>query len=399
MSHSNTDVNISKFENLVMFLMLCISGNPVFIYMESKYLYVVSAVIMFGLCVLKKKKLSSHKLFFWIVCTCVLFLFQNIILELTSINAEMNFLIRLYLSFLCASFFDFKFREVYFKVMVMICLISIPFYILQIGGITFGFEFDRYFTMVFFNSIIPRGIDYHARNSGMFWEPGAFQGFIMLVPLLYSDSLKQLWNRHKKGCLILLIAFVTTQSTTGYITFSMFVFLTIVFNTSKINIMTKSLLIMLTVIIFSYIWSQDFIGTKVLEQYEEALAIQEGDVSWNRMGAMIIDIDNILRHPFIGNGFMDDSRYGILGEYMKGTGNGFTGAINMFGVPFIALYFIGIYQNLRYISKVNRIIFLFIIVLLLNGEYFLNYHLFWSLLFIGIPVKKTINNKQLVVCS
>ena len=397
MRHSNTDVNISKFENLVMFLMLCISGNPVFIYMESKYLYVVSAVIMFGLCVLKKKKLSSHKLIFWIVCTCVLFLFQNIILELTSINAEMNFLIRLYLSFLCASFFDFKFREVYFKVMVMICLISIPLYILQIGGITFGFEFDRYFTMVFFNSIIPRGIDYHARNSGMFWEPGAFQGFIMLVPLLYSDSLKQLWNRHKKGCIILLIAFVTTQSTTGYITFSMFVFLTIVFNTNKINIMTKSLMIMLTVIIFSYIWSQDFMGSKVIEQYEEALALQEGDVSWNRMGAMIIDIDNILRHPIIGNGFMDESRYGVLGEYMKGTGNGFTGAINMFGIPFIILYFVGIYKNITYISKINRIIFLFIVILLLNGEYFLNYHLFWSLLFIKVSTNNI--NYKFIRCS
>ena len=82
---------------------------------------------------------------------------------------------------------------------------------------------------------------------------------------------------------------------------------------------------------------------------------------------------------------MDESRYGILGEYMKGAGNGFTGAINMLGIPFIILYFLGIFRNLSHIPKANRLVFIFAIILILNGEYMLNYPLFWSLLFIKMP--------------
>lgn len=376
---------ISKLEYVVMFLMLCISGNPIFIYAESKFIYAIFAVLMLGLCIIKGKRLSNSNFMFWLICSCLLFLFQRIALEQTSINADLNFIVRLYIAYLSASFFGYKFREVYFKVMVMVCLISIPCYLLQVGGVTFGFQFDRYYTIGFFNSIISRIDHGNIRNSGMFWEPGAFQGFIMLIPLLYSNKLKYLWNFHKKECIILLIVFITTQSTTGYITFITFILLTIILN-GKMNVVLKSLIVMLIFALLSFVWSQDFMGEKITEQYNEALAIQQGDVSWNRMGAMVIDIGNIARHPIIGNGFMDASRYGVLGEYMRGTGNGFSGAINMFGIPFMLLYFIKIFQNATYMTKNNRIVYVFIIILLLNGEYFLNYHLFWSLLFIKVPL-------------
>lgn len=375
---------ISKFEYLVMFFAICISGNPLFIYTESKMLYVVSAALMFGICLFKGRKLLNSKFKFWIVCSIILFLFQNTILEITSINAEINFLLRLYIAFMTASFFGHKFREVYFKVIVFVCLISLPFFILQASGITFGYRFGRYNTIAIFNSVLPTSFSTGARNSGMFWEPGAFQGFIMLVPLLYCDKLKQLWKMHKKECIILLIALLTTKSTTGYITFAAFLFLMILLN-GKINIFVKGVLITAIIGAFSYMWSQDFMGEKIEAEYKEMQSIQKGDVSWNRMGAMMIDIENISRHPVIGNGFMDASRYGILGEYMRGVGNGFTGAINMFGIPFILLYFISLFGNLSHIPKASRLVFIFAIILILNGEYMLNYPFFWSLLFIKIP--------------
>ena len=49
---------ISKLEYLVMFFAICISGNPLFIYTESKMLYVASAALMFGICLIKGKKIS-----------------------------------------------------------------------------------------------------------------------------------------------------------------------------------------------------------------------------------------------------------------------------------------------------------------------------------------------------
>lgn len=369
---------ITKLEYLLMFFVICISGNPLFIYAESKMLYVASAALIIALCFIKGKKLSSPRFLFWVICSIVLFLFQNSILELTSINADINFLLRLYIAFMTASYFGNRFREVYFKVMVFLCAISIPLFILQLSGFSAGYEISRYKSILVYNFMNGD------RNPGMFWEPGALQGFIMFVPLFYSDKLKQLWKEHKKECIILLIALLTTKSTTGYLTFAAFLFLTLLFN-SKISPAMKGITITAMLVVFTYAWSQDFMGEKIMNEYEEAQTIEAGEVSWSRMGAMMIDINNIERHPIIGNGFLMESRYGILGEYMSGTGNGFTGAINIFGIPFIILYLLGIFRNLPHISKGNRLVFVLIITMILFGEYMLNYPFFWSLLFIKYP--------------
>ena len=376
---------ITKLEYLVMFFVICISGNPLFIYAESKMLYVVSAALMIALCLIKGKKLTNNRFLFWMLCSCILFTLQNFTLTLTSVNADVNFILRLSIAFMAASFFGYRFREVYFKVMVAVCAISIPFYILQLSGLSFGYEIRRYKSLIVYNFM--QG----DRNPGMFWEPGAFQGFIMLVPLFYSDKLKQLWNTHKKGCIIMLIALLTTKSTTAYLTLASFIFLTILLN-GKINPILKGVAVAAIIGVFTYAWSQDFMGEKIMNEYEEAQTIEAGEVSWSRMGAMMVDINNIKRHPIIGNGFLMESRYGILGEYMAGSGNGLTGAINMLGIPFILLYLIGIFTNLSNLSKANRLIFILSITMILFGEYMLNYVFFWSLLFIKFPINEKSSN-------
>ena len=256
---------------------------------------------------------------------------------------------------------------------------------LDLAGVNFGYKISRYNSILFYNFM---NIE---RNPGMFWEPGAFQGFIMLVPLFYSDKLKQLWKQHRKECVILLLALLTTQSTTGYLTFAAFIFLTILLN-GKINPILKGVAVAAIIGVFTYAWSQDFMGEKIMNEYEDAQTIEAGEVSWSRMGAMMVDINNIERHPIIGNSFLMESRYGILGEYMSGTGNGFTGAINIFGIPFIILYLLGIFRNLPHIPKGNRLIFVLIIIMILFGEYMLNYVFFWSLLFIKFPINEKSSN-------
>ena len=189
----------------------------------------------------------------------------------------------------------------------------------------------------------------------------------------------------------MLIALLTTKSTTAYLTLAAFIFLTILLN-GKINPILKGVAIAAIIGAFTYAWSQDFMGEKIMNEYEEAQTIEAGEVSWSRMGAMMVDINNIERHPIIGNGFLMESRYGILGEYMTGSGNGLTGAINIFGIPFILLYLIGIFTNLSHLSKANRLIFIFSITMILFGEYMLNYVFFWSLLFIKFPINEKSSN-------
>lgn len=373
---------------LIMFLLLCISGNPVFIYADTKWLFVISAIVLALLCLVKRVPVLDGKSGRWIGVTVILFLLQFVVLEIVSIPANINFICRLWIAFMAASFFGKKFREVYLMVMTFVCLVSIPLYLtFSIAGVVFGPEFNRYNTILIYNQCFPNLYSPGVRNSGMFWEPGAFQGYIMLVPLLFYDKLLELWNQRRIVVLILFLAFILTQSTTAYVTFFIFISLTVL-KGRKLGIFVKTALIAaICAIAFYAVWELDFIGDKLTKQIEDAQGIQVGDVSWDRMGAMMVDLQNIARHPFIGNGFVEISKYGSIGELMRGAGNGLTGAINMLGIPFILLYFISLFKNYECYPMAKRWIFLFVISLLLYGEYFLNYPLFWSLLFIQIPTK------------
>lgn len=380
------DHDIRFLDHVIMFLVLCVSGNPIFVLADTKWLYVMSAALMTCLCVLYRRRIIADKPIKWIGGAALLFTMQLLCLDEVSVPADVNFLFRLWFAFMAASFFGTKFREVYLRTMTFICLVSIPLYVLYLAtGRYFGYEFNRYYTIGIYNMTIPSYIDPYIRNSGMFWEPGAFQGYIMLIPLLFSDKLGYLWKERKTETIILIVAFLLTQSTTAYITFASFITLTILTG-RKLGILQKATLLAGIAFMMIYVvWGQDFMGEKIMAQFEDAQEIRNGDVSWSRMGALVIDLQNIAKHPIVGNGFLMDSKYGAIGELMGGAGNGFSGATNTFGIPFMIIYFIAIFKNYRCFTNAQRWIFVLVIVLLLNGEYFLNFPMFFSLLFIKIP--------------
>ena len=148
-------------------------------------------------------------------------------------------------------------------------------------------------------------------------------------------------------------------------------------------------MLFLTVALLSFaVWAfnhYDFLGQKIFEEYEEALEIGEGDVSWSRFGSAIIAWNNVLNHPFTGNGFKMSALYGELAEDMSGMGNGFFGAMNQLGIPFILYYLYLLFKNAPVMNNLYRWGYILLIVFLLNGEFFLNYPMFWALMFVKYP--------------
>ena len=128
--------------------------------------------------------------------------------------------------------------------------------------------------------------------------------------------------------------------------------------------------------------SLDFLGEKMTNQYETAQTLEKGDVSWSRFGAAVVDYYEIARSPITGNGFMMDARYPELGDLMAGSGNGFTGAVNSFGIIVIFLYLFQLFRRAPVITMIEKLIYVTTVILLLQGEFFLNYPMFWALLFI-----------------
>lgn len=392
---------VYKREYVLMFLLLCISGNPLFVYSDSRWLYIIFAILLAIVCKNRKRQMYNKRFVTFALATLMLFAAQLFLIDVVSVPADINFIAKLYIAFLSASYFGNRFREVYLRTIVFVCLISIPFFLVNlVSTIDFGFRIDRYRTIVLFNYICTSVADMR-RNSGMFWEPGAFQGYIMLVPILFYDKLRYLIQSNKVACIILSVAILTTKSTTAYLTLAAFVCMTLLIS-NKINVIYKVLLLAISGVVMVYfVWTQDFMGAKIMAQVEDTQNMRDGEASWSRTGAMVIDFYNICRHPVIGNGFVLSSRYGELGDEMSGAGNGLTGSINMFGIPYILFFFISLFKNFREFAYSKRLVVVAVIVLLTFGEYFLNYPLFWTLLFMSFPMgsyrKQLMARKQSLV--
>lgn len=117
-----------------------------------------------------------------------------------------------------------RFAVWYVRFIVIMCLVSLPcclianidpstaYKLCQPGydwQVPYGYSF--YYTWGWNGTIFKR-------NSGMFWEPGAFQGFIFLAMLLMLFEVDEYQIKHRKSAfLVLAITMLTTQSTTGFI--------------------------------------------------------------------------------------------------------------------------------------------------------------------------------------
>ena len=165
---------------------------------------------------------------------------------------------------------------------------------------------------------------------------------------------------------------------------------------SKIRILYKALVVVIALIGATVAYfSLDFLGNKIQDQIETTDTNSTNKANWSRTGALIIEISNLARHPFTGNGFLLESRYKGLGDKMNGAGNGFTGMMNMLGLPMALAYFIGVAYSWRNTRRAYRLIVVVVLMALLFGEFFLNYPLYWSLLFVKLPYQQKIKRPLL----
>lgn len=185
------------------------------------------------------------------------------------------------------------------------------------------------------------------RNSGMFWEPGAFQGFIILAVLMILFHKDDIKNRRIK-IIVLILTLLTTKSTTGYVIFLMVCVIfwhdiTNVFNNVKKQTRNKSLkrlFIGLLAIVGMYICIVSIINSGNIE-----------DKLYSKNSSQIIrssDISNsikmILEKPVLGFG---QSVKRNLRESSLGIKSNSVGL-------FIMMYTYGLIFSLLYIYKYKK---------------------------------------------
>ena len=390
-SSIEADKDIKWIDYVVVFLLLSISGSPL-VSSLTQYIYILSVVLFLFLSVTNKTAVLTKRFICVGTALVLLYSLQFVFVRDVSLQADVNRFAIIYSGFLAVTIVGYKFRYVYLRVMMFVCTVSLVgfsanFVIGQFPGITVG----RTVSILIYNYYPISTLESNGlRNCGMFWEPGAFQGYIMLSFIMFMDDFRGFYQRYKLSFFVMTIALITTFSTTGYVVFTLYLFI-VFFEKIKESPM---MLVLMIVLALGAIWAFsefDFLGEKIMNEYEDAQNLNAGDVSWSRTGSALIAWDNILKHPLIGNGFLMSAQYGSLSEEMSGMGNGFFGAMNQFGILFIAFYLHFLYMNAPANGKLYRWAFVLLVVLMLNGEFFLNYPMFWALMFVRIQPNEIIN--------
>ncbi|MEO6454216.1 MAG: hypothetical protein ABIN97_09100 [Ginsengibacter sp.] len=373
-----------KLDYLLIILLLAFSGNPFTTLVLEKFtpLIVCTAIIYFYR---KQIKPDFYKRFAIIaVGLLVIYLLQLVVLYYVSWLAGIRYIVTILLGGLVYYLLGDKFSFKLFIVMYYICLISLFGFLLinilqiNIPGIFFMEGSPRVTYIVYTYLVVD------VRNSGMFWEPGAFGGLLSLCIALNIKDLPFLWKRHKLKVIVVLLALLSTQSTTTYLVFFAIIiyYLLFFYKNNKIKFAIIPVFIAISVLVYT---NADFLQAKVDAQTERSLEQVGSEYSNRRLGSFIFDSYYIKKHPIVGNGFSATTRYAdhpyLVGQQL-GNGNGFSHFMASLGIPFMVLYFALTFTSLYKIS--SKVAFLVCMVIFLNlwGEQWLYFPMYMGILFV-----------------
>ena len=373
---------------ILVFILLFFSGNPLNI-VFGKYAYIIATVATL---ILIKFKIRNQKEFYLIFGKVLIFLMlifigQYFVLGFISWIGAFNFILKVFMGAIIVNQLQSHFVSILFKVVVKLTLFSLfAYFLINIFSLPFiGYKIDSEQMSYFIYTI---SSTHQKQNDGMFWEPGAFAGILTLTLVLNFESITYLWKNNRSSILILLMGILTTQSTTGYIiTFTIFIFKFLKFKNKYVS----TGIIFLFVSLGTYLYENtNFLKEKIDHQFDQTKIQDKTQYSNTRFGSVLFDWHYINKHPIVGNGFHESTRYADhahlqqmakLGENL-GSGNGFSNFLASMGIPFMFGYFALIFLNFKKNGLMYSIIVVIILLLILQGEQWLNYPIFLSIPFI-----------------
>jgi hypothetical protein len=298
-----------------------------------------------------------------------------------------------------------EFLQKYLKVMVALALLSFIIYIPYILLSTAGYNIEGLITRVSEQLGIAGGgrrpvilytfsSAFSPRNSGMFGEPGMFAGYL-IMGLIALAVVKKIISRKQylNSLIILTIALLTTMSTTGYIAFTLVPLLHYEWKMAGRSRVLFRIFVAVYVLLplliggalYAYIYLP-FMKDKI-ETQMDIVEMQEGKWHKTRVGSLLFDWEYIRSRPLTGWGLHPFTRH-ALHPWMnedEGMGNGFSDFTAKFGVTgfltWFSMVFIGFWRLTRR-DRWATLLILALIMIVLQGEPFLNYPFFMGLAFL-----------------
>lgn len=386
-------LNRSIKDYLPLFFLLCLSGNPYFVAMSYSKILLTGYALIFSLYVFHKMEWMlpvkiSHRLFGIITTISILVIFQRIILGFVSYPGAFVLVLKIVLGLFTILFYNLKkidILETYIKIIALLSLISIPFFILNQFGF-YGIEIGEIKSLILFTSF-PKDEQIVVRSAGMFWEPGAYSGYLILALLFIAlKNRRFIIGSYQKETLWIIIGLGTSQSTTGFMLFLLILMMYSLQNYKWGRLIVVPLFLLVATWAYTGL---PFMKEKIEDQYNKSNEMSQGDISNSRFGSLNMDMEYIKSQPIIGNGLDNRTRYRFHPEISPGedigNGNGMSNFVACWGIPFFLFWFYCVYQFARYVSqsKTTAFAFTIMILLLLQGEQYLNFPMF--LMFFSLP--------------
>lgn len=357
-------------------LLVLLSGSPHF---NIPILFGITGVLAFIYSITRHDVKYRSNLWKYVLFLAVIFFSQYVVLGFISLFGSVNVIAKIVFGATVMWVLKERFRGAYLKVIYFFAAVSLVFYALEFVGIKVPdlvHIAPNRNSILIFSSL--NNVE-ELRNCGPFWEPGAFSCYLILVPLLYIDNLKAFVVNNKKKAIVLLLALITTISTTGYIClFVIIIYYYIMQSKNKFVTYLFYLPVILSALFYAY-KNLDFMSSKINEQTESSLE-KQGEFSNTRIGSLLFDLHYIKKHPIVGNGLNERTRYAdhpFLWGKSLGHGNAFSNYTAQMGVIALIVYFVLLYRAFG-----NKLIVPIVVALLFQGEQLMNYPLFPALPFI-----------------
>ena len=390
-----TQVQRSFKDYLPLFLLLCFSGNPLITSEDySKILLVIYTIgFVSYMHFIVRIKIPDKVIKIFLIVTffiILLVIFQHILLGFVSYPGVIALILKILLGGYTLLYYKERkidFLSIYIKILAFLVIVSLPFWFINhFGWYGVDLHFNNLKTFFFYTSF-QEGVEgfMRVRNSGMFWEPGAFSGYLNLALIFVALSNRRFQiGEFKSEVFWIILGILSSMSTTGFLVFLIILNIYIFQNygIAKIVVLPVTLLI----IYFGYS-KLDFLQEKIELQYQESKELSKSDISNTRFGAWAMDKQYIRSQPFTGNGLDAKTRYRFHPWITTdiGHGNGMSNFLVYWGIPFFIFWLFCVYKAAKTISQSSFTAWsvLIILALLLQGEQFLNFPIF--LMFFIIP--------------
>tara|TARA_Y100000816_G_scaffold292417_1_gene287558 strand:+ start:5021 stop:6223 length:1203 start_codon:yes stop_codon:yes gene_type:complete len=393
-------------ESLVLTILLVYNSTQSSVVAFSPITLILS--LLFALYLFIKNKKNIDKLF---VNFSSLFFLVNIFLFFSLLKFDIFLSGYMYLKFLYAYLSIKNIGLDFFKNIVKIgyygAIISLTFFFFQIinydltfkfvGFLQKSFDFLSFRNESFANNILfTVNSSAEFRNSGFMWEPKGFANFLIIS--IFFQLVIGSFKVFNKKMLIMLIALITTFSTTGFIAlFSLLIFYFLNKNL-KTSLIFFPIFILFSSIIF---FNSDFLYDKIVyelsltKEYENLLYQKKDykdDVySLGRTGSFIVDINDLKNRPFFGYGFTRENR--TQSDFVKLIRvNGLSDLLAVYGIVGFILYF---YMHHIFLKKMqNQLnfkfapIILITLIIIYTASTLTSHPLWMSFLFLSLVYKK-----------